>query len=82
MPIPRPNLLVLGASGNVARAFLRRLGGNRVHFGRLVLLDKNRGVLANRHLDPRRLDLSFRPAATAAAGRRGVVRPAPETVLH
>ena len=30
-----PNLLVLGASGNVARALLRRLGGQRARFGRV-----------------------------------------------
>lgn len=55
----RPNLLVCGASGNVARAFLRRLGSHRCHFGRLVLLDKNRSVLANRQLDHDRLAYSF-----------------------
>ena len=55
----RPNLLILGASGNVARAFLLRLGSHRCHFGRLVLLDKNRGVLANRYLDHERLAYTF-----------------------
>lgn len=55
----RPNLLVLGASGSVARAFLRRLGGRRPHFGRLVLLDKNRRVLADPTLEHDRLDYSF-----------------------
>lgn len=54
-----PNLLVIGASGNVARAFLRRLGGHRCHFGRLILLDKNRSVLRNRHLDHERLRYQF-----------------------
>lgn len=55
----RPNLLVLGASGNVARAFLCRLVGHRVHFGELVLLDKNRSVLASRYLDHQRLRYRF-----------------------
>lgn len=55
----RPNLLVIGASGGVARAFLRRLTGLRSHFGRLVLLDKNQEVLRDRHLDHDRLDYEF-----------------------
>ncbi len=54
-----PNLLILGASGNVARAFLRRLGGRRTHFGRLVLLDKTDHVRHNRYLEHRRLDYRF-----------------------
>ena len=40
-----PNLLVLGASGHVAQTFLRRLGGRRAQFGRLVLLDRSEHVL-------------------------------------
>jgi hypothetical protein len=55
----RPNLLVIGASGSVARAFLRRLGGQRCHFNKLVLLDKNRRVLSDAHLDHRRLAYTF-----------------------
>lgn len=55
----QPNLLVLGASGNVARAVLRRLGGQRCHFGRLVLMDKNRRVVDDAHLDHARLDYHF-----------------------
>jgi len=59
-PPPRaPNLLILGASGNVARALLRRLGGRRDHFGRLVLLDKNDNVREDRFLEHRRLDYRF-----------------------
>jgi hypothetical protein len=54
-----PNLLVLGASGNVARALLRRLGGRRAHFGRLVLLDKSNHVLNDPFLEHRRLDYQF-----------------------
>jgi hypothetical protein len=52
-------LLVVGASGNVARAFLRKLGGQRCHFGHLVLLDKNRRILEDKHLDHRRLQYRF-----------------------
>ena len=55
----QPNLLILGASGVVARAFLRRLGGWRAHFGRVVLLDKNERVLADRFLEHQRLDYDF-----------------------
>lgn len=54
-----PNLLILGASGNVARAFLRRLGGRRSHFGRLILLDKTDHVRHDRYLEHRRLDYRF-----------------------
>ena len=57
--LQKPNLLVIGASGSVARAFLRRLAGQRSHFGRLVLLDKNRRVLHDKHLEYRRLAYQF-----------------------
>lgn len=51
----RPNLMVLGASGHVAQAFLRRLGGRRDQFGTLVLLDRNEHVRQNRFLEHARL---------------------------
>ena len=54
-----PNLLILGASGNVARALLRRLGGRRDHFGRVVLLDKSDRVLEDRYLEHQRLNYEF-----------------------
>ena len=54
-----PGLLILGASGNVARAFLRRLGGRRAHFGRLVLLDKTDHARRNPYLEHQRLDYRF-----------------------
>ncbi len=54
-----PNLLILGASGNVARALLRRLGGRRDHFGRVVLLDRSEHVLEDRFLEHQRLDYQF-----------------------
>lgn len=57
--VRHPNLLVIGASGSVARAFLRRLSGQRCHFGQLVLLDKNSRVLDAPHLDHQRLDYQF-----------------------
>jgi hypothetical protein len=59
MSTAHPNLLVIGASGSVARAFLRRLGGQRCHFGNLILLDKNRRALRDPHLDHQRLAYRF-----------------------
>lgn len=55
----RPNLLIAGASGHVAQAFLQRLERRRTDFGRLVLLDPEEGVLRDRHLDHERLDYEF-----------------------
>lgn len=55
----RPNLLILGASGHVAQAFLLRLSRQRADFGRLLLLDQSAEVLANAHLDHERLDYRF-----------------------
>lgn len=57
---PRPpNLLILGASGHVAGAFLLRLQAQREKFGRLVLLDPDDRVLDDVHLDQRRLEYRF-----------------------
>jgi len=55
----RPNLLIAGASGHVAQAYLRRLTLRRAAFGRLVLLDPNDDVLSDRHLDHDKLDYEF-----------------------
>lgn len=55
----RPNLLILGASGHVAQAFLSRLSRARACWGRLVLLDQNAAMLSNPHLDHARLDYQF-----------------------
>ncbi|HEX5223223.1 MAG TPA: saccharopine dehydrogenase NADP-binding domain-containing protein [Verrucomicrobiae bacterium] len=63
-PAPRlPNLLILGASGHVAQAFLQRLSVRRGDFGRLVLLDPNDDLLRNSHLDHSLLDYQFVPRA-------------------
>ncbi len=57
---PRPpNLLVVGASGHVAQAFLLRLQSWRHKLGRLVLLDPGERVLQDRFLDHRKLDYRF-----------------------
>ncbi|MFH2106630.1 MAG: saccharopine dehydrogenase NADP-binding domain-containing protein [Candidatus Micrarchaeota archaeon] len=55
----KPNLLVLGASGGVANAFLHSLVHHRDLFGRLVLLDKNKKVLSNEYLDHKSLKYVF-----------------------
>lgn len=57
---PRPpNLLVVGASGHVAQAFLLRLQAQREKFGRVVLLDPCERVRKNLHLDHQRLEYRF-----------------------
>jgi len=59
-PAPRPpNLLILGASGHVAQAFLQRLAARRGDFGRVVCLDPDDGVLRNPYLDHELLDYEF-----------------------
>ena len=54
-----PNLLIVGASGHVAQAFLERWGDRRAQFGRLVLLDQNETMLKDAYLDHGRLDYEF-----------------------
>ncbi|HEU5125346.1 MAG TPA: hypothetical protein VFW05_14935 [Verrucomicrobiae bacterium] len=54
-----PNLLILGASGHVAQAFLIRLSTRRADFGRVVLLDANDGVLRSPYLNHELLDYTF-----------------------
>lgn len=55
----KPNLLIVGASGHVAQAFLQRLRTRRGDFGRLVLLDSKDTVLGNEYLDHSRLEYHF-----------------------
>lgn len=55
----RPNLLILGASGHVAQAFLQRLSRWRAELGGLVLLDQNDRVVRDPHLPHERLDYVF-----------------------
>lgn len=54
-----PGLLILGASGSVARSVLRRLAAHRGRFRRLVLLDKNDHVRHDRYVDLRSLRATF-----------------------
>jgi homospermidine synthase len=53
------NLMVLGASGGVANAFLHHLIEYRSLFGSLVLVDKNSKLLKDRYIDHRNLDYIF-----------------------
>lgn len=55
----RPNLLVLGASGGVANAFLHHLSDYRNLFHNVVLLDQNKKVLKDDFIDHRLLNYSF-----------------------
>ncbi|MBS3074948.1 saccharopine dehydrogenase NADP-binding domain-containing protein [Candidatus Pacearchaeota archaeon] len=57
--IKKPNLLVLGASGGVANAFLHNLIHHRNLFNKLILLDKNRKVLSNLYIDHKALNYVF-----------------------
>lgn len=53
------NLLIAGASGHVAGAFLLRLQKMRQRFGRLLLLDADDRVLRHSHLDHAALNYAF-----------------------
>ena len=55
----KPNLLVLGASGGVANAFLHHLNAHRDLFGKLILLDKKKTVLNDRYIDHKQLRYTF-----------------------
>jgi saccharopine dehydrogenase-like NADP-dependent oxidoreductase len=55
----RPNILVIGASGGVAGAFLRKVVSHRNELNRLVLVDKTDHLLANRFIPHRALEYEF-----------------------
>jgi len=54
-----PNLLVMGASGGVANAFLQRFVSHRNLFGSLILLDKRKNFLDNKYIDHKKLEYVF-----------------------
>lgn len=59
-PGPRPpNLLILGASGHVAQAFLQRLADRREDFGRVVFLDPDDSVCRNPYINHELLNYEF-----------------------
>ncbi|MBU0457632.1 MAG: saccharopine dehydrogenase NADP-binding domain-containing protein [Nanoarchaeota archaeon] len=53
------NLLVIGASGGVANAFLHHLSDYRNLFDKLILLDKNNKVLKDKFIDHKILNYKF-----------------------
>jgi len=53
------NLLIIGASGAVANAFLLRLVKYRKLFNKLVLVDKNNKLLFNKNIEHNVLDYTF-----------------------
>lgn len=55
----KPNLLVLGASGGVANAFLHYLVNHREVFDKLILLDKNKKLLSDPYIDHKGLKYKF-----------------------
>jgi homospermidine synthase len=55
----KPNLLVIGASGGVANAFLCNLIRHRDLFSDLILLDRNKKVLSDQYIDHRGLKYTF-----------------------
>lgn len=57
--LKKPNLLVLGASGGVANAFLHHLTNCRNLFNKLILLDKNKKVLSDSYINHKLLDYLF-----------------------
>lgn len=59
VPASFPNLLIVGASGHVAQAFLLRLASERHKFGELLLLDQDDDLLRNDFVDHNRLNYKF-----------------------
>jgi hypothetical protein len=55
----KPNLLVLGASGGVANAFLHNLVHHRNLFNELILLDRNKKVLSDIYINHKELKYFF-----------------------
>jgi len=55
----KPNLLVMGASGGVANAFLQKLLYHRKLFNSLILLDRRKNFLDNKYIDHKKLDYVF-----------------------
>ncbi|MDP3990601.1 MAG: saccharopine dehydrogenase NADP-binding domain-containing protein [archaeon] len=55
----KPNLLVIGASGGVANAFLHSLVHHRDLFNKLILVDKNKQVLSDQYINHKELRYTF-----------------------
>jgi hypothetical protein len=59
----KKNLLIIGASGGVGRAFLRKITKDRKSLGRLTLLDRSDALLEDPFLSHHDLDYDFLKAA-------------------
>jgi len=59
MPKSKPNLIILGASGGVARAMLQLLTKHRKKFSSLLLSDRQNSVLHDKHIDHKSLNYKF-----------------------
>jgi homospermidine synthase len=55
----KPNLLILGASGAVAGAFLHYIARERHLLGKILLLDKSRSLLSNPYINHKELGCAF-----------------------
>jgi hypothetical protein len=53
------NILIIGASGGVARAFLKRIGRDRQSIGRLLLADRHEGLLRDAFIPHKALNYEF-----------------------
>ncbi len=53
------NILIIGASGGVARAFLKRIGHDRERIGGLLLADRGEGLLSDAFIPHRALNYEF-----------------------
>ena len=58
-PTKKCNLMVLGASGGVANAFLHHAGSYRKLFDKLILVDRHNKVLRDKFIDHKALDYTF-----------------------
>ena len=67
---PKKNVLIIGASGGVGRAFLRTLARDRGRMGKLVLVDKQDDLLDDRLLPHQELDYEFQKTAIDVDKRR------------
>jgi len=66
----RRNLLIIGASGGVAGAFLKRIAGHRNQWERLVLVDRDDRLLRDPFIPHGRLDYEFVKATVDVKGDR------------
>jgi len=68
--IHKPNILIIGASGGVAGAFLKRIVRDRVHLGKLLLVDRFDRLLHDPFFPHRELSYEFLKADIDVRGAR------------